>query len=133
MSKELLAKYQDSIDRNIFPKYNHIVIDDVEESGASGYVDLVKESMNVLGIAHGGLYFTLADTVAGYSARADGREYVTQQSNFYFISSAKTGRIIAKGNVIKRTKSFCIVEVAVTDEKDNLLCKGSFNYYCINK
>ncbi len=133
MSKELLEKLRRSYEANEFVKYNHIVIDDIEVSGATAHIDIVPETLNVLGVAHGGAHFSLADTCAGYSSRADGREYVTQQSNFYFLKGAKSGRITAKGNVIKRTRKFCVVDVDVTDDSGELVSRGTFNYYCVSE
>ena len=133
MSKELLEKLRRSYEANEFVKYNHIVIDDIEVSGATAHIDIVPETLNVLGIAHGGAHFSLADTCAGYSSRADGREYVTQQSNFYFLKGVKSGRITAKGNVIKRTRKFCVVDVDVTDDSGELVSRGTFNYYCVSE
>ncbi|MBP5325046.1 MAG: PaaI family thioesterase [Pseudobutyrivibrio sp.] len=133
MSKELLEKLRRSYEANEFVKYNHIVIDDIEVSGATAHIDIVPETLNVLGVAHGGAHFSLADTCAGYSSRADGREYVTQQSNFYFLKGAKSGRITAKGNVIKRTRKFCVVDVDVTDDNGELVSRGTFNYYCVSE
>ena len=133
MSKELLEKLRRSYEANEFVKYNHIVIDDIEVSGATAHIDIVPETLNVLGIAHGGAHFSLADTCAGSSSRAAGREYVTQQSNFYFLKGAKSGRITAKGNVIKRTRKFCVVDVDVTDDSGELVSRGTFNYYCVSE
>ena len=133
MSKELLEKLRRSYEANEFVKYNHIVIDDIEVSGATAHIDIVPETLNVLGVAHGGAHFSLADTCAGYSSRADGREYVTQQSNFYFLKGAKSGRITAKGNAIKRTRKFCVVDVDVTDDNGELVSRGTFNYYCVSE
>ena len=133
MSKELLEKLRRSYEANEFVKYNHIVIDDIEVSGATAHIDIVPETLNVLGVAHGGAHFSLADTCAGYSSRADGREYVTQQSNFYFLKGAKSGRITAKGNVIKRTRKFCVVDVDVTDDNGELVSRGTFYYYCVSE
>ena len=133
MSKELMEMMNWSLDANEFVKHNHIVIDDIELTGATAHIDIVPETLNVLGVAHGGAHFSLADTCAGYSSRADGREYVTQQSNYYFLKGAKAGRITAKGHVIKRTRKFCLVEVEVFDEEGNLVSKGSFDYYCVSE
>jgi len=132
MSKELMEKLGPSLAKNEFVKHNHIIMDDIELTGASAHVDIGSESVNVVGVAHGGLHFSLADTCATYSARADEREYVTQQSNFYFLKGIKEGRMIAKGKVIKRTKRFCLVDVDVIDQAGNLLSKGSFNLYCVS-
>ena len=133
MSKELMDMLSHSLEANEFVKYNHIVLDDIELSGATAHIDIVPETLNVLGIAHGGAHFALADTCAGYSSRADGREYVTQQSNYYFLKGAKSGRITAKGHVIKRTRKFCIVDVDVFDESGELVSKGTFDYYCVSE
>ena len=131
MSKELMGMLADSLNANEFVKYNHIVMDDIELSGATAHIDIVPESCNVIGVAHGGAHFTLADTCAAYTARADGRQYVTQQSNYYFLKGVKSGRITARGKVIKRTRKFCIIDVDVTDESGELVSKGTFDYYCI--
>ena len=60
MSKELLEKLRRSYEANEFVKYNHIVIDDIEVSGATAHIDIVPETLNVLGVAHGGAHFSLA-------------------------------------------------------------------------
>ena len=133
MSQEKLDLLKKRIDDNEFVNYNHIVIADVEESGATAYIDIVPETLNALGVAHGGAHYTLADTCAGYTSRADGREYLTQQSNYYFIKAAKSGRITAKGKVVKRTRKFCIVDVDVTDDNGDLVSRGTFNYYCVSE
>ena len=128
MSEELMEMLAESLNANEFVKYNHIVMDDIELTGATAHIDIVPETLNVLGIAHGGAHFTLADTCAGYTARADGRQYVTQQSNYYFLKGAKSGRITAKGKVVKRTRKFCIIDVEVTDDNGELVSKGTFDY-----
>ena len=133
MSKELMDMLKKSLDANEFVKYNHIVMDDIELDGATAHFDIVPETLNVLGVVHGGAHFTLADTCAGYTARADGRQYVTQQSNYYFLKGTKSGRITAKGHVIKRTRKFCIIDVDVTDEAGELISRGTFDYYCISE
>ena len=131
MSEELMEMLVESLNANEFVKYNHIVMDDIELTGATAHIDIVPETLNVLGIAHGGAHFALADTCAGYTARADGRQYVTQQSNYYFLKGAKSGRITAKGKVVKRTRKFCIIDVEVTDDNGELVSKGTFDYYCV--
>lgn len=133
MSKELLDKWSDSISVNHFPNHIGIVIDDIELMGAKAHVDLAPESMNAIGIAHGGVSFTLADTCAAYASRGDGREYVTQQANFYYLKANKGNRINAVATVVSRTKSLCVVEVDVFDESNTLTNKGTFNYFCVSK
>lgn len=133
MSKELLEQWEKSIATNHFPNHIGVVIDDIELTGARAHIDLKPETMNAIGIAHGGVTYTLADTCAAYASRGDGREYVTQQSNFYYIKAGKGNRINAKATVINRTRSLCIVDVDVFDETNSLICTGTFNYFCVTK
>ena len=53
MSKELMDMLSHSLEINEFVKYNHIVLDDIELDGATAHIDIVPETLNVLGIAHG--------------------------------------------------------------------------------
>lgn len=129
----LLEENQKYIDANAFAVQNHIVISKMEENYAEGYIDLVPDSLNTYGGVHGGALFTLADVCAAFAARTDGRSYVTQQANSNFLRSASTGRIIAKGNVINRSRNFCLIEVNIYDKDNRLLYNGSFNYYCVDK
>ena len=133
MSKELLNQWEGSISANHFPNHIGVVIDDIELMSAKAHVDLKPESMNAIGIAHGGVSFTLADTCAAYASRGDGREYVTQQANFYYLKANKGNRINAVATVVSRTKSLCVVEVDVFDESNTLTNKGTFNYFCVSK
>mgnify|MGYP000075200346 CR=1 FL=1 len=48
---------------------------------------------NTHGFVHGGLLFTLADCVAGLTARSDGRNYVTQSAHINFIKNLTEGTI----------------------------------------
>ena len=133
MSQELLENWKKSIEINHFPNSIGVVIDDIELMSAKAHVDLTFESMNAIGVAHGGVSYTLADTCAAYASRGDGREYVTQQSNFYYIKSAKGSHIHAEAQVISRSRSICIVAVDVFDEEGTLTNQGTFNYFCISK
>ena len=131
MSKEILTSMKPIIDANHFPNFNGVVISEVEEDEAFGYVELNENSMNSYGICHGGCYFTLADTTAGIAARSNGEMYVTESANMNFIKAAKGTKIISHAKVINRGKNICLLECTITDELDNLLCKGTFSYFNI--
>lgn len=133
MSKELLENWKDSIAVNHFPNSIGVVIDDIELMSAEAHLDLRPDLMNAIEVAHGGVSYTLADTCAAYASRGDGRQYVTQQSNFYFIKAGVGNRLHAKAKVLSRTRSICIVDVEVFDENNTLTNKGTFNYFCITK
>ncbi|MCR5416265.1 MAG: PaaI family thioesterase [Pseudobutyrivibrio sp.] len=133
MSKELLEKWSESINTNNFPNMLGITIDDIEPTGCLAHLNLKKDLLNANNMAHGGVSYTLADTCAAYASRGDGREYVTQQSNFYYIKAGKGAKLKAQAQVINRNRSICLVDVQVTDDDNNLVAKGSFSYFCISK
>ena len=133
MSKELLDKFKDVIAKNAFPEHCHVYITDMELDYCTGEASIHPESHNAYGNVHGGVYFTLADTTSGFAARADGRRYVTQQSNMYFISAAKGDMLYSRATVVKRGRTVCIIDTDVTDSYGNLVARGSFNYFCIDK
>lgn len=129
--KNLLEENRQIIECNAFPQHNHIVISDIYEDGATGYIDIVPETLNSYGGAHGGAYFTLADTCAAFAARADGRSHVTQSATSNFLRAASSGRIVATAKVVNRSRRFCLISVEVRDDKDKLLFTGDFNYFCV--
>ena len=60
---------------------------------------------NTHGFVHGGLLFTLADCVAGLTARSDGRNYVTQSAHIIRVQiKSEDGRLLADGTV----DMFCV-------------------------
>ena len=65
---------------------------------AEGYCKLKmvvrKEMLNGLGLLHGGVSFSLADTALAYAANSYGRAAVTLDANIAFAKSAKVGDIL---------------------------------------
>ncbi len=69
-----------------FNRHNEIQIVDVDDGTSVIEVPLRKESNNPLGIAHGGLIFSICDVAAGVAARSGGRNTVSQDASIYFLS-----------------------------------------------
>ncbi len=127
MDNPLFAENTELYSRDPYPNYNHVVLSDIGSDYSVTYVDTKTESMNVYGLVHGGLYFTLADTSVAFAARTDGHSYVTTQASVQFLKSAKSGRITATSTVIHRTRSTCLIRTEVRDCSDELLFFGTFN------
>ena len=117
-------------DCNYFAVYNHVQMGTVERDKVSVYLDMVPESTNQYGSIHGGALFMLSDAASGMAARTDGRKYVTQQSNVYYMRGCTEGRVTATATVVKRGKTTCIIEARVTDENDKLLFMGNYSFFC---
>lgn len=88
-------------------------------------------SKNLHGVVHGGLLFTLADCVAGLTARSDGRDYVTQSSHFNFIRNLPEGTIHAYGTPVHRGRTVAIIHIQLKDEAGHLLADGTMDMFCI--
>ena len=128
--KERLESEESRNHRNPFLFHNHIHVGKVENDYAEMYVDIEPDSINSIGVVHGGLYFTMGDTAAGTAARTDGRGYITQNANVHYLRSAKSGRITAKAHVLRRGRTGALMEVRVTEEDGTLCFYGTYYFYC---
>lgn len=131
--RDLWEENSAAIAANAFSNYNHIVVEDIQPDAAAVYLDIVPESRNPFGNVHGGALFTLADVCAGVTARTDGRCYVTQAASVQFLRGAKEGRVTARGSVIRRGRTVCIIEVRITDADGELLFLGTFTFFCTSR
>ena len=101
-----------------FNEHNGIDLIDVDDDYAVVRVELTKQGMNPLDMAHGGLIFSLCDVACGVAARSDGRMTVTLDASISFLRPGKnTDFLTAKGRVIKpgRTTAVCEAEVYTDD------------------
>lgn len=131
---DYFKKYIDYANRtNHFMIHNGISLTKFEKDLAEAELVISKNSLNFLGTMHGGLYFTMADCVAGSAARGDGRNYVTLSSSFNFIRSAKVGKVYAVAKVHHRGRTICHVATRLIDEQDRLLAEGSFTMFCLQE
>ena len=100
MQTENKAVYLDPFRYNEFEgfnSHNHIVVTEVGDGTSVVEVKLVQESLNPLGMAHGGLIFTLCDVATGVAARTGGRITVTLDSNIQGHGKARRARPRGQG------------------------------------
>lgn len=86
------------------------------------------EHGNPMGLTHGGLISTLADSAMGNAVRTTGRKGVTVNYDISFLSSAPVGKEIVGHGRVDRAGSkivFTSVEV-VCDNKVIATCQGTF-------
>jgi acyl-CoA thioesterase len=128
-----LQQYMDFINRkNYFMLHNHMTLLKLEKDQAIGEVTVGQDSLNPLGILHGGAYFTLADCVASAATRSNGLQYVTLNSSIDFFRSAKEGKVRATAMVRHRGRTTCLSAVELRDEQGELLAEGKFTMFCLN-
>jgi len=118
------------------PFHIHNGINVLSFDGDNSVVEAVlsENSVNNLGIVHGGLISTLADVAGGVCAKCLIPPLsVTQSGNLVFLRPGTGNRLIGKGSIVKRGRSFTIVDVNIYDEQDVLIAHGTYNYANIHK
>nr|WP_319488932.1 PaaI family thioesterase [uncultured Caproiciproducens sp.] len=119
--------------KNEFMIYNGIRIKSAKKDCVEVSLQIGPHSLNTYGLLHGGAYYTMADCAAGAAAKSDGGHYVTLSGGLNYIKSVSEGTVTAKGSVIHRGRTTCILHVDITDEKDALLAEGDFTMFCIEQ
>ena len=118
---------------NPFMRHNHMKIEKISTECSEISMEVHPDGLNIMGMIHGGLLYSLADVVTGLTARADGRKYVTQSAHINFIRNVSEGTVYAKGILIRRGRSITIVRSEVTDEKGNLLADVTVDMFCLGE
>lgn len=118
---------------NHFMDYCGISFESCERDHCVLKTTLQPQCKNPHGVAHGGLLFTMVDSTAGYAARTDGRDYVTQSAHVNFLSNVKEGTIYSEGTVIRRGHTITIVHVQVKGADGAVLLDGVMDMFCIDK
>ena len=132
-TKKVSMDPKEYTDSNPYLKYNHIEVVEISPECSVVQVKICGDSLNVNGTVHGGLIFTMADCVAGITARADGRMYATQSAHISFIGNVTAGTLTAKGILVKRGRKVVIIHVPVTDESGKLLADATLDMFCLGE
>ncbi|MDO5027251.1 MAG: PaaI family thioesterase [Tissierellia bacterium] len=94
-------------------------------------VEVLPQTSNPYGMIHGGVLFTLADSVAGLTCITMGKKVVTLTSNIQFVKSARSGRVHASPRILHKGRTTILMEVDMVDDSSNLISKASFNMFVI--
>lgn len=98
---------------------------------AKGEIELQPWHLNILGIVHGGVLFSIADTVSG-TAAGTGREYSVPTINAtinYMRAGKDTKKIMAEAHEIKNGKNFSVCECKVYDDRENVLSVTTMTFF----
>ena len=90
--------------------------------------EIRKIHMNPFGGLHGGVYASLIDTAAYWSAYCDLQEengLVSIDLKVDFLAPVIDGKVIAKGRRIKAGKSIFLCEAGMFDADDKMLAHGT--------
>ena len=133
MQTENKAVYLDPFRYNEFEgfnSHNHIVVTEVGDGTSVVEVKLAPESLNPLGMAHGGLIFTLCDVATGVAARTGGRITVTLDSNIHYYRPGRAGhKLTAVAYERKRGRKTSVYMVEVHDDEGVHIADAVFTMF----
>lgn len=124
---------EEYVNHNPYMKYNHMKVTKISPEESELQIEVNPHALNIMGIVHGGMIYSMADAVTGLTARADGRKYVTQSANINFISNVTSGTVIAKGILLRRGKKVTLMRCVVENEEGRLLAEGTVDMFCLDE
>jgi uncharacterized protein (TIGR00369 family) len=101
---------------------------DLDFGSARVEVDLSRRHMNPFGAIHGGIYASVIDTAAYWSAYCEVEEDVGFTSLDLFtnnLAMVKSGKIIVTGKCVRVGKTIIVTEGVVEDENGRMLANGT--------
>lgn len=118
---------------NAFMTHNFIEVTEQSPDRVVTSLTIRPQTRNPYGVAHGSALYAMADNATGIAAHTDGRSYVTQSGNMYFLRNQSEGTIRAEANVIHRGHTTCLVGVEITGDGGKTLASGTFVHFCVDQ
>ena len=112
-----------------FAPYNHIFVTRIEGREAEGTLEVRPESLNPMGIVHGGALVTLADTVCGTAAFTTGHMCVTLDCSMQYLAPASGARITCTATPRKLGKTVLVYEAVLTDDTGRTVATGVYTFF----
>ena len=116
------------IDACPFNRQNGIRAVQAEDGRAVVTVALTHESMNIWGIPHGGLLFSLGDVASGLATQSvyEGTA-VSVSGTMDFLTAARGAEsLTAVGTVTKRGRTMAFVRVEISDDGGRSIAAGQY-------
>lgn len=113
-----------------FINYNKMEI--INDGDIKVKVNITNETLNPFNIVHGGLTFSMGDTVMGIKLKELGRNAVTMNANINFISPGVGKYLIASAKIIKNGKHTCVMGATIKNDEDVLVSTMNGTYFYIN-
>lgn len=106
---------------------------DMQEGYAKGTIKLQEQHMNPIGSVHGGVMFTLADTVGGAAATSRGRFVTTVSGSINYLRPAMNCEyLIGESREIKIGRNLCVYEVMITNETGKEIALANLTYHYLH-
>jgi 1,4-dihydroxy-2-naphthoyl-CoA hydrolase len=105
-----------------------LVLDKVETSHVTGWIDLGSEHHQPWGLVHGGVYTTAIESAASVGASIAAQEHglvaVGVNNNTNFLRSMTKGKVTVDARAIQQGRTQQLWEVRITDDRERLIATG---------
>ena len=111
-----------------------IVVEELREGYARVTKTVGPEDLNPVGVPHGGVYFSMADTASGSAMASHGYLAVTVNADSNFLRSAQLGDVLtAEAQESKHGRTLSVFDVRITNQDGTLLGTGIFTFYKLDR
>lgn len=103
---------------------------EIGDGYAKGELDLTELHANPIGSTHGGVIFSIGDTVGGAAAISKGRHVTAVSGGINYLNPAMNcKKLIGEAKEIKTGKTIGVYEVCITDENGRKIAVSTMTYY----
>ena len=132
MDLQKLAEFRN--ENNPYAALMGIRVEEIGPGTARAVVPLKEKHLNPVGVPHGGVYFSLADTACGSAMASHGYYAVTISTSYEFLRSGRPGdTLTAVATEVKGGRTICVYDVRITDQAGTLLGTGTFTFYKLDR
>ena len=111
-----------------------IQVEEIGPGSARAVLPLTEKHLNPVGVPHGGVYFSLADTACGSAMASHGYYAVTVSTSFEFLRSGRPGdTLTAVATEVKGGRTICVYDVRIANRDGVLLGSGTFTFYKLDR
>ena len=114
---------------NIFMKNCGFTLEKDEDGEYYTRAVVTPNIHNQYGMVHGGLLYTMADTITGVAARNTGKIGVTLNSSFNYLTNVSEGVIIGRAETVRTGNTVAVFRAVISDQTGKELAEGTFTYY----
>ena len=116
-----------------YNKYNHIYTTDIGPDFSVVEVELRPESLNPLGMAHGGFVYSMCDVASGVLASGIERRGVTLSANMQYLRPSRGKSLRAEAKIIKSGRKVLFIETNVYNDEGVHTARGEFQIFILEE
>ncbi|MBR1470541.1 MAG: PaaI family thioesterase [Lachnospiraceae bacterium] len=129
--KEILS---DLVRKNRYMQSIGIELLELKEGYARGRLPFSEDIVNPYGSMHGGVLYSLADTIAGLAACTCGRYSSTIDGGLHYLRPAMgTAYVYCEAHVLRQGRQIAVYRAELLDDRGVLLDTGEFTYFMLEE